>query len=67
MTKILRDPLDVYMNPKARLLADKQRWLDIIARLYEQWKVTKDKQYVEMMKFCGEQSQEIKLKLTQLK
>ena len=70
MKKII-DPLAWIHNKKSVLLSDKQRWLDIIKGLYDNYNVAKDpdlkKKYYEMMKFCGEQSQEIKNKLKTIK
>ena len=61
------DPLAYLHDPKSILLSDKQRWLDIIEMLYKDWQKTKNPEYKEMMKFCGEQSQEIKKQLATIK
>lgn len=54
-------------NRKAVLLNDRKRWLDIIEMLYKQYKEKPSVELKEMMKFCGEQSQEIKSQLLKLK
>ena len=64
---IKEDELAYIFNPKLRLKLDRKRWLDIIEMLYKQYKAKPDPLTKEMMKFCGEQSQEIKAKLKQLK
>jgi hypothetical protein len=65
------DPLAHLHDKKSILLSDKQRWLDIIDMFYKQYNESTDlevkKKTKEMMKFCGEQSQEIKRRLTSLK
>ena len=65
------DPLGYLHDKKSVLLSDKQRWLDIIEMFYKQYNESKDiehkKKIKEMMVFCGEQSQEIKLKLKTIK
>jgi hypothetical protein len=64
---IKEDELAYIFNPKLRLKLDRKRWLDIIEMFYKQWKDTKNPEFKEMMKFCGEQSQEIKKQLAKLK
>ena len=64
---MIEDELAYIFKPKLRLRLDRKRWLDIIEMLYKDWQKTKNPEYKEMMKFCGEQSQEIKLKLATLK
>jgi hypothetical protein len=54
-------------NKKAVLTLDRLRWLSIIEMLYIQFKINPDPLTKEMMKFCGEQSQEIKKQLTTIK
>jgi len=65
------DPLAYLHDKKSVLLSDKQRWLDIIEMFYKQYQETKDPEHKaklkEMMKFCGEQSQEIKKQLATIK
>ena len=65
------DPLAYLHDKKSILLTDKQRWLDIIDMFYKQYQEIKDPEHKaklkEMMKFCGEQSKEIKLKLKNYK
>ena len=63
----MEDNISWIFNPKARLLNDRKRWLDILEMMYNNWKRTKDPQYTQMMKFCGEQSKEIKQQLAKLK
>jgi hypothetical protein len=69
--KKLIDPLAYLHDKKSVLLSDKQRWLDIIEMFYKQYNESTDpevkKKTKEMMKFCGEQSQEIKNKLKTIK
>ena len=67
MTKKQPDPLAYLHDKKSVLLSDKQRWLDIIEMFYKQYKEKPSKELKEMMKFCGEQSQEIKTKLKTIK
>jgi hypothetical protein len=54
-------------NKKAVLTLDRLRWLSIIEMLYVQYKMNPDPLTKEMMKFCGEQSKEIKAKLKNYK
>jgi hypothetical protein len=54
-------------NKKATLTLDRLRWLSIIEMLYIQYKINPDPLTKEMMKFCGEQSKEIKAKLKNYK
>jgi H2-forming N5,N10-methylenetetrahydromethanopterin dehydrogenase-like enzyme len=65
------DPSAYLHDKKSILLTDKQRWLDIIEMFYKQYQETEDKEHKaklkEMMKFCGEQSQEIKKQLKNYK
>jgi len=49
------------------LTKDRLRWLEIMQDLHTRLKETKDVRYKEMMKFCGEQSREIKKQLSKLK
>jgi len=71
MSEIKEDELAYIFKPKLRLQLDRRRWLDIIERLYKQYKQNPNPEtnakLKEMMKFCGEQSQEIKLKLKTIK
>ena len=62
-----QDQLAYIHNKKATLTRDRVRWLNIIDMLYCQYKTCPSKELKEMMKFCGEQSQEIKFKLTTIK
>ena len=63
----MEDELVYIFKPKLRLQLDRKRWLGIIEMLYKQYKKTPDPLTKEMMKFCGEQSQEIKTKLKTIK
>lgn len=63
----MEDTLAYIFNQKLRLQLDRKRWLDIIEMLYTQYKTKPDPLTKEMMKFCGEQSQEIKTKLQTIK
>ena len=54
-------------NKKAVLTLDRLRWLSIIEMLYIQYKINPDALTKEMMKFCGQQSQEVKAKLLKIK
>lgn len=67
----MEDELAYIFKPKLRLQLDRKRWLGIIEMFYKQHQESKDPeqkaQLKEMMKFCGEQSQEIKKQLTKIK
>jgi len=63
----MEDKLAYIFNPKLRLQLDRKRWLDIIEMLYKQYKQNPNPETKEMMKFCGEQSQEIKKQLATIK
>ena len=65
--KLPPDQLAYIHGKKAVLTLDRKRWLDIIEMLYKQYKAKPDPLTKDMMKFCGEQSQEIKRKLTTIK
>ena len=67
VTQKLIDPLAYIHDKKNTLLRDKQRWLEIIEMFYKQYQEKPSKELKEMMKFCGEQSQEIKNKLKTIK
>ena len=63
----MEDELAYIFTPKLRLKLDRKRWLGIIEMLYKQYKQNPNTETKDMMKFCGEQSQEIKLKLKTIK
>jgi hypothetical protein len=67
MSEIREDELAYIFKPKLRLQLDRKRWLDIIEMFYKQYQEKPSKELKEMMKFCGEQSQEIKTKLKNYK
>lgn len=58
-------------NKKAVLSNDRVRWLEIIEMFYTQFKLSDNpdtKRFLkDQMKFCGEQSQEIKKLINQIK
>lgn len=54
-------------NRKAVLMNDRLRWLQILEMFYKQYKEKPSQELMEMMKFCGEQSQEIKKELSKIK
>jgi len=68
---VKEDTLAYIANKKLVLQLDRKRWLDIIELFYKTFKESKDPVTREFcknqMKFCGEQSQEIKTKLASLK
>jgi len=65
------DILAYIHNKKATLALDRERWLGIIEMFYDTYKETTDpvtKEFCKnQMKFCGEQSQEIKKLIATLK
>jgi hypothetical protein len=69
--KLPPDPLAYVHDKKAVLALDRKRWLDIIEMFYKQYQESQDPEHKaklkEMMKFCGEQSKEIKAKLKNYK
>jgi hypothetical protein len=69
--KIKVDPLSWIHDKKNILQRDKERWLEIIEMFYTQFKESTDPVTREFcrtqMKFCGEQSQEIKKLIQQIK
>lgn len=58
------------IHKKAILLADQERWLEIIKMFYDQFVKSEDPETKrltkEMMKFCGEQSLDVKERLKKL-
>ena len=67
----LEDSLAYIFNKKAVLLLDRLFWLSTIEEYYKMFKQSADpiiKQFCkDQMKFCGEQSQELKTKITTIK
>jgi hypothetical protein len=68
---VKEDTLAYISNKKLVLQLDRKRWLDIIEMFYTQFKESTDPVTREFcrtqMKFCGEQSQEIKKLIQQTK
>lgn len=63
----MEDTLAYIGNKKAILLNDRKRWLEIIEMLYLNFKEKPSSELKELMKFCGEQSQQIKIELNKIK
>ena len=65
------DPLAYLLDKKNILQCDKARWLDIIEMYYKAYQESTDPEHKkflkDQMKFCGEQSQEIKKLIQQIK